>query len=100
VNKYSSIKITVRMVSLHRKFDIDIFYQLLFRIPSVQFDLTAPCNPAGNDNEQEFMLSILPFTLIILMNTRTEDLKCYSCNNYGTAIVVLPIMIERMRNLT
>jgi len=88
------------MVSLHRKFDIDIFYQPLFHIPCVQFVLTTSYKPAGDDNEEELLLSILPFTLIILMNTRTEDLKCYSCNNYGTAIVVLPIMIERIKNLT
>jgi hypothetical protein len=54
----------------------------------------------GDDMEQEFVLSFLQFTMIILMNTVTGVLVCYALNNYGTAIVILPILIERMKNKT
>jgi hypothetical protein len=54
----------------------------------------------GDDMEQEFVLSFLQFTMIILMNTVTGVLMCYALNIYGTAIVILPILIERMKNKT
>jgi hypothetical protein len=66
----------------------------------MQSILTAPCNPDGEDKEQEFFLSFLPLNMINLMNTRTEDLMYYGCNYYGTAIVVLTITIERMKNIS
>jgi hypothetical protein len=40
--------------------------------------------------EQEFVLSFLQFTMIILMNTVIGFLMCYARNNYGTAIVIVP----------